>query len=115
MIQGNFFEMIISVLNQSTLAYRNYLASGKTFRFALELKLHNSKALELLTDNKQLMPEDLQEDVQSLITHYTEWSQKWEKLAAEKEHQPGEVFVFANDITFPRKAAQKLEAAYTKR
>ncbi|MBK9939193.1 MAG: hypothetical protein IPP02_12580 [Chitinophagaceae bacterium] len=63
--------------------------------------MHNSNALKLLIENQQLLPEELQKDAQSLITHYTEWSQKWENLAAEKEHQPDDVFVFANDVTFP--------------
>jgi hypothetical protein len=107
-------KSFITILNQSTLTYRQYLDAGKTFQFAKQLKLHNSNALQLLTDNKHLMPENLQEDIQSLITHYTEWSQKWEKLAAEKEHQPDDVFVFANEVTFPKQAAKNLEEAYRK-
>jgi hypothetical protein len=111
---SEFFMLLFTILNLSTHSYKSYLAAGKTFKYAQQLKLHNSNALKLLTDNKYLMPEDLQEDIQCLITHYTEWSQKWEKLAAEKEHQPDDVFVFANDITFPKQAAKNLEAAYRK-
>ncbi len=114
MQQLEFLKILNTILNQSILAYRNYLAAGKTFQHAQQLKIHNSNALKLLTENKQLMSEDLQKDIQSLITHYTEWSQKWKKLAAEKEHQPDDVFVFANDVTFPKQAAQNLEEAYRK-
>jgi hypothetical protein len=110
--QPGFLEELISIFNQSTLAYRNYLNAGKTFQFARELKFYNSKALQLLMENKSLAEESLQHDIQSLITHYTEWTTKWEKLDAEKEHQPADVFAFANDITFPRQAAQDLEEAY---
>lgn len=110
--QSAFLEALITILNESTIAYRNYLSGGKTFQFAQQLKLHNSNALKLLRDKKHLLPADLQEDIHSLITHYTEWSQKWEKLAAEKEHQPNDVFVFANDITFPKQAAKNLEAVF---
>jgi uncharacterized protein (DUF2461 family) len=110
--QPGFLEELISILNQSTLAYRNYLHAGKTFQFARELKFHNSRALQLLMENKSLAEESLQHDIQSLITHYTEWTTKWEKLATEKEHQPADVFAFANDITFPAQAAQHLEDAY---
>ncbi|MBK9464539.1 MAG: hypothetical protein IPN56_07070 [Chitinophagaceae bacterium] len=109
-----FFESLITIFNKSTLAYHQYLDAGKTFHHAQQLKLYNSNALKLLIENQQLLPEELQKDAQSLITHYTEWSQKWENLAAEKEHQPDDVFVFANDVTFPRQAAQNLEAAYQK-
>ena len=114
MTPTELLDSIITILNQSTLAYHNYLAGGKTFQHAQQLKLHNNNSLKLLTENKHLMPADLQDDIQSLITHYTEWSQKWEKLAAEKEHQPDDEFVFANDVTFPKQAAQNLEGAYRK-
>ena len=110
--QSAFLEELISIFNLSTLAYRNYLNAGKTFQFASELKLHNSQALKLLTENRSLAGGNLQNDIQSLITHYTEWTKKWEKLAAEKEHQPADLFVFTNDIIFPKHAAQNLEEAY---
>jgi uncharacterized protein (DUF2461 family) len=112
MTQSIFLSELKAVLAQSTISYQNYLNAGKTFQYAQELKHHNSKALKLLTDNKLLMSIELQDDIQSLITHYTEWSEKWEKLAAEKEHNPDDVFVFANDITFPKQAAKNLEAAF---
>ena len=110
--QAVVLEKLMNVLEQSTLAYHHYLHAGKTFIFAQQLKLYNTKALKLLTGNKYLLPDNLQEDIQSLITHYTEWSEKWEKLAAERSHHPDDVFVFANDITFPKHAAQNLAAAY---
>lgn len=110
--QPAFLEELISIFNRSTLAYRNYLNAGKTFQFAGELKFHNSQALKLLTENRSLAAGNLQNDIQALITHYTEWTKKWEKLAAEKEHQPADVFVFDNDVTFPGQAAQNLEDAY---
>lgn len=114
MPQRKLLRQLITIFDESTTAYRRYLAAGKTFQFAQELKLHNSKALDLVKKNGSFFPADLQDYIQSLITHYTEWCGKWEKLAAEKEHQPGDVFVFANDITFPKKAAQNIEEAYRK-
>ena len=107
-----FLKEFTQTLHHSSHAYQEYMNAGKTFQFARHLKHHNRKALKLLTENKSILPEDLQKDAQSLINHYTEWSQKWEQLAAEKEHQPDDIFVFANDVTFPRQAAQNLEAAY---
>ncbi len=113
-LKSTFLKELILIMNKSVIAYQKYIHAGKTFYFAQQLKLHNSNALKLLIENKHLISADLQENIQSLITHYTEWSQKWEKLAAEKEHQPNDVFVFANDVTFPKQAAQNLEAAYRK-
>jgi hypothetical protein len=112
MQQKEFLKELITIFNHSSIAYRQYLDGGKTFRFAQQLKLHNSAALILLTDHKHLLSENLQNDAQSLITHYCEWSEKWEKFAAEKQHQPDDVFAFANDITFPRQSAQNLEKSY---
>jgi hypothetical protein len=109
MEQTLFFKELIITFERSANAYRQYLQGGRTFRFAQELKLFNNQALKLLEDNKTASPGDLQEDIQSLITHYREWSAKWERLHAEKEFGPDEVFVFANDITFPKQAAQNLE------
>jgi len=106
-----FLKRLMEIFNQSSIAYQQYLAGGKTFRFARDLKFHNSNALRLLIENKATLPEELQEDIQSLIIHYSEWSEKWEKLAAEEEHHPDDVFVFANDTTFPRVAAQNIEMA----
>src|SRR5688572_3333149 len=110
MEQTLFCKELITIFERSANAYRQYLQGGRTFRFAHELKLFNDQALKLMEENKAASPRDLQEDIQSLITHYREWSVKWERLYAEKEFGPDEVFVFANDITFPKQAAQNLES-----
>jgi len=106
-----FLKEFIQTLHHSSHAYQEYMNAGKTFQFARQLKQHNSKALALLTENKLLLTTDLRKDAEALIIHYTEWSQKWEKLAAEKDHQPDDLFAFANDVTFPRQAAKNIEAA----
>ncbi|NOT50552.1 MAG: hypothetical protein HOP10_04685 [Chitinophagaceae bacterium] len=107
-----FLEKLIAILDRSAIAYRQYINEGKPFQLAQQLKLHNGNALQWLKENGSLLPIRFQGDIQSLITHYSEWSHKWEKLNAEKEFGPDEVFVFANDITFPKQAAQNLEAFY---
>ena len=106
-----FLKVLTQTLHHSSHAYLEYMNAGKTFQFARQLKHHNSKALELLTENKSLLTDDLKKDAEALIIHYTQWSQKWEKLAAEKDHQPDDVFVFANEVTFPRQAAKNIEDA----
>jgi hypothetical protein len=112
MSQAAFLKTLITIFGQSTISYHQYLDAGKTFRFAKLLKYYNDKALQLLIENKELSEKDFKTDIQALIIHYTEWISKWEQLASEKEHQPDDVFVFANDITFPKQAAMKLEQAY---
>lgn len=107
-----FLERLMELFERSAMAYHEYLDAGKTFQFARQLKLHNTEALKLLEENKSSLPATLQPDAQALIIHYKEWSMNWEKLAAEKNYAPDEVFVFTNYSTFPKQAAQYLERYY---
>ena len=107
-----FLKELLETLNDSTIAYRQYIEAGKTFQLAQQLKLYNRKAFDLLTSNKQLLPENLQQDADALIQHYRVWTEKWESLAKELKPVPGDLFVFANTITFPRQAAHNLETTY---
>ena len=103
---------LITLFTQSNFAYRNYLAGGKTFRFAQELKLFNSAALRLLKERLNEFPLPLQSSAEALIGHYSAWSAKWDELAATKSFQPDDIFVFENDQTFPHEAARTLEAEH---
>lgn len=114
MEKEEFLGRLLEIFDRSTIAYRQYLDGGKTFQFAQQLKLHNRKALELLEENSLLLPVTLQPGAQALITHYTEWSANWEKLAAQKQYEPGDIFIFTNYSTFPKQAAQDLETYYRK-
>ena len=107
-----FLKKLLETLNDSTIAYRQYIEAGKTFQLAQQLKLYNGKAFDLLTSNKHLLPENLQQDADALIHHYGVWTEKWEALAKELKPVPGDLFVFANTITFPRQAAHNLETTY---
>jgi hypothetical protein len=107
-----FLQQLCENLDSSSNAYKNYLAGGKTFRYAQELKKYNGAITSLLLTNKQLLNTALQQDAEALLHHYQEWTQKWEQLAALLQPQPDDIFVFENDITFPRPAAGRLEQAY---
>ena len=47
-----------------------------------------------------------------VIMNILVWTEKWEALANELKPVPGDLFVFANTITFPRQAAHNLETTY---
>lgn len=108
----SFLKELVATWNQSTISYKEYLSSGKTFRFAQQLRQCNSKALELLTNHKQLLPDDMQFNATTLINHYNIWTEKWDHLAAELTPAPNDKFVFANTVTFPKEAARNLETLY---
>jgi hypothetical protein len=106
-----FLQSLCKNLDASGTAYKNYLAGGKTFAHALELKKYNSTITSLLVSNKHLLNQSQQQDAEALLFHYQAWKIKWEQLAASLKPQPDSVFVFENEITFPRAAAGRFEAA----
>ena len=109
------YELLRTVcknLEASKKAYTDYLVNGKTFRFAQELKKYNTRIMELLSAKQGLLSSSLQQDAATLLAHYTSWIEKWNTLAAEMNPQPDDVFVFVNDITFPKLAAQNIEMVH---
>ena len=103
---------IVTTLDASKLAYVDYLGNGKTFAHAQTIKKQNNRIMELLVSQKDLLTPSLQQDAAALMVHYTAWTEKWNTLAAELNPTADDVFIFANDITFPRPAAKNIEAAY---
>ena len=103
---------ICNNLEASKRVYSDYLHNGKTFRYAQELKRYNSQVMELLSFGQNILSPSLRKDAASLLNHYTAWTEKWNQLAIEINPQPDDVFVFANEITFPKLAAQNIEMAY---
>ncbi|MBL7746176.1 MAG: hypothetical protein JNM19_02005 [Chitinophagaceae bacterium] len=110
--QTALLKELLDQLESSKLAYQQYLAGGKTFRFAQELKKYNSAIMLLLQTKGHLLSDALQQDAAALLFHYHAWTTKWEQLAAAIHPQPDDLFVFENDVTFPRQAAGNLEAVY---
>lgn len=115
MIEKNQFrsllESVVDHWDQSAQAYADYMENGKKFRYAEILKVHNTAAKNLLTDNMDVIPGDLRKEVEEIIEHYTIWTAKWEDLKTNLNPGPDDVFVFANEHRFPRGAAQSLMVA----
>jgi hypothetical protein len=88
------------------------MGNGKKFRYAKLLKVHNTSVMNLLTDNRDVVPGEFKEDVEAIIEHYTIWSAKWDDLKNKLDPAPDDEFVFENAHRFPKAAAQKLEAAF---
>lgn len=99
-------------LKRSETAYIEYLQGGKTFMFAKILRLYNKKIRKLLLGKGYLLPESLQKDALSLISHYDIWIQKWNELKMHLDPSPGDEFTFPNKYTFPKEAATNLEKEY---
>lgn len=108
-----FLRDLLQCFDVSLTAYRTYISEGKTFRNACLLKLNNERALALLSNHSALLPDVYHTDANALADHYRTWKLKWENLAAQTNPGPDDVFVFPNDITFPRESASRLEKYYT--
>lgn len=114
MQNNEFHSLLQSVVlqwQQSAKAYAEYMENGKKFRYAEKLKLHNTTAKDLLSNNIAVIPGDFKKEVEAIVEHYTIWSAKWDELKTKLNPAPDDEFVFENDHRFPRAAAQKLEAA----
>ncbi|MGB3005199.1 MAG: hypothetical protein WBC06_01735 [Chitinophagaceae bacterium] len=105
-------KTIYEILKESEKTYRNYLEGGKTFRYAKILKQNNSQLINLLKENRFLLNSSQQKDADELLFHFNTWLEKWNKLATKINPADDDIFVFANEVTFPKHAAQNLESAY---
>ena len=96
----------------ATSAYADYLAAGKSFLFACSLRRTNASARQLLLDRGWRLPESHQADAAALLRHYDAWLTLWDAHSERLRPGPGDPFVFANDVTFPKDAQERLEALY---
>ena len=93
-------------------AYGDYMANGKSFLFACNLRETNMAVKKLLIEHGHLLPEGLQPHVAALLRHYDVWLKLWEELAAAEKPTPEQPFVFENSVRFPREAQQALVELY---
>jgi hypothetical protein len=110
--QKELLAQLCRDLDASADAYRQYLAGGKTFRYAMELKKYNQRISGLLVQLMEHLSPALQTDAKALLHHYEVWTARWEQLAHDLKPGPDDVFVFANEVTFPRQSAHNLEREY---
>ena len=93
-------------------AYADYLAAGKSFLFAASLRRTNASARGLLLGHGWRLPEELQADALALLRHYDAWLTLWDRHAERLRPEPGDPVVFANDVTYPKAAEERLLALY---
>jgi hypothetical protein len=107
-----FLGQLYVQLKRSEIVYQYYMNHQKQFLFAKILKECNQSILQLLNSHSHVLSEDLMNDSLKLMTHLHIWMEKWIDL--EKKQQPSlhDEFVFENEFSFPREAAQKLEKEF---
>lgn len=108
----NCLGVIYINFKRSEIAYRQYMNEGKIFLYARILKQCNKTIRKCLLQYAHLLPTSLHQDAVLLITHYDVWMAKW--IALEKSSNPkiDDEFIFQNNITFPKEAAQNIEKAF---
>lgn len=112
MNQKELLKAFHTCMEESLTCYKNYIAAGKTYRFACLLKEQNNSATLWLKQNGAGLPEYLHTAVKDLLNHYTIWTADWEELAALNNPLPEDEFVFPTRVAFPGEAASMLENYY---
>lgn len=105
-------RQVTASLAGSLTAYQTYLSKGKTYEYARLIKQYNLEVYQLLQNHSLLLPARLRPDALALIRHYEAWLERWNDLDKKLSPELNDLFVFENPHTFPKEAAQRLEAEY---
>ena len=111
--QRIFLDQLSTLFSEAAAIYKDYLEAGSTYHQACRLRDINARQVRLLQQNRTLLPDNFQEGIDALLHHFSVWRTKWDLLDTSLTHAPGDKFVFANEVRFPREAAQQLEALRT--
>jgi len=111
--QRVFLDQLCTLFREAAAIYKDYLEAESTYFHACRLRDINARQVNLLQENRTLLPDNFQEGIDALLHHFSVWRSKWDILDATVIHAPGDKFVFANEVRFPREAAQQLEALRT--
>lgn len=79
------------------------------------LKDGNEKIKNLILEKSYLIPLDLMDDANQLVTHYDVWLEEFSKFRETENPVEIKKFIFAgpNGFPFPRKAEKKFKEKYT--
>jgi hypothetical protein len=100
--------MLLSRLDRAKLAYDAYLANGRTFVFASVIFDHNSAARDAARQCTAILPAQLQNDLQLLVSHIDAWSAQWLELRSQMAPAAADRFVFESRVPFPRDSVRRL-------
>jgi hypothetical protein len=114
MNQITFLKQLFFFLKQSEYCYQQYLSNGKKFIYAIAIRNVNSQLKDLIISNGYLLDQSLQNDLISLAFHLDIWIVKWDAHQKELNPRFDQLFVFENEVNFPKKAYQNLESEYLK-
>jgi hypothetical protein len=103
---------IHELMAASLTAYKNYQQHGKTYQYAKELRRVNTAMVVLLEQNSGLLTGEMDEASAALTEHYKIWTAKWDELEKGLSPSANDEFVFQNNHTFPKAAAQLFEKKY---
>ena len=105
---GKFIGTFNFLQERCKVAYQDYITAGKTFFHARILRQYNDDLQKLLREYGYLLPGELQADAIALLKHYDVWTLCWDDLHNSLRPAVQDEFAFANSVTFPREAAQRI-------
>lgn len=98
-------------LNDSTVAYHNYMDAGMDFAHACELKANNIATRKLIVEHLDILPADLRGNAMEIVSHIDTWMELWDAHKQKLNPAPTDRFAFPNTASFPKEAANKLDEA----
>jgi len=102
-----------TLLKRGELAYKNYIANGKTLLHAKVIKNNNEQIRALILQKMHFLPFEQHSNAIDLVAHIDIWLVLWEDLYASKTYDLNEEFAFENDATFPKASVASLYAFYS--
>ncbi|WP_298064515.1 formyltransferase family protein [uncultured Rikenella sp.] len=105
-------RMFLSAMERSEKIYTHYLASGRTYRDALDLKECNAHIRDMVGTDLPNLPVQMRSPAQKLIRHYDDWLSLWEDFDRSRDFGPDNLFLFENPHHFPKEAARSLIEYY---
>jgi hypothetical protein len=103
-----FLGTLNFLMDRSRVAYTDYLDSGKIFFHARILRQYNDRIRELIMANAYLLEDSLRKDCIALLRHLDVWTLCWDDLHNNLRPDVNQEFAFANSVTFPRDAAERI-------
>lgn len=99
-------------MERSEKIYTHYLASGRTYRDALDLKECNTHVRDIIRTDLYNLPVQIQYPARELLRHYDVWLRLWEDFHRSRDFGPDDMFAFENPNRFPKEAARSLIEYY---
>lgn len=109
---GECLGILVSELEISGHAYRDYMASGQTYLGAVRLHVANTSLRQRIVVSLHHLPDDLRAASLKILQHLEVWMAQWAILRDELKPASDDAFIFETRVNFPRDAERLILNRY---